>query len=168
MCKGSPSAASLHGFTAHAVGFGKTSGKSVSILAEIVLETPSPSAAAAYFSVVQRSTAKCAVTENLKIEGSNVKVTYGTHHVSINKAGADQAVGTVLALSGRSKIDGVASTFKGSLGVQFYRKGSKVVELLVDDLGVKVNKAKKSLALTFSPGSMSLDTSIGKAAIIDL
>ena len=168
-CKGTPGASSLKGYTAHIAAFGKgSSASSLGLLAEVVLETPSAAAAEKYFAAVKTATASCAGTQTVSMSGYKVKVTYKSRHTAIDKAGADSAIGTVVGLSAKSTIMGVTATVRGDLGVQTYRKGADIVEVIVDDFGVKADRSTGSATVTFSPGSSSLVTSVGKAAIRDL
>lgn len=166
-CKGAPGAASLKGVTAHIAAFGKeASTKSVSILGEVVLETPSAAAAAKYFATATSVAAGCAGTETLKEDGTSITITFKAHNTTIPRNGADAAVGTVLALSAKTSEMGVKVSVAGSLGIQTYRKGADVVEILVDNFGVKASG--KSGSVTFTPGSAALVSTVGKAAVADL
>lgn len=168
-CKGAPSASSLSKYKAHIAIFEKgDAASSVGILGEVVYEAPNAASATHYFDAVQAATAHCSGTQTVSMSGATVKVSYATHSVSIAKSGADQALGSVVALTAKTTVQGVAASVAGSLGIETYRKGADIVEVIVDNFKVNPNASTKSVAVTFSPGSSALVSSVGKAAIKDL
>ena len=168
-CKGAPGASTLKGYTAHLAIFEKgASANSLGILGEVVFTAPSAAVATKYLAAVKTATASCSGKQTVTMSGQKITVTYKSHNTSIGKAGADAAVGTVVALTAKTTIDGVSATVDGSLGVETYRKGANIVEVIVDNFGVKSDPSASSVAVTFSPGSASLVSSVGKAAIKDL